>query len=265
MAAEERENGPVLNWEDMQEEWVRCPVCTARVKSDNIEGHLEKVHDEKLEIKGKPKEKSFPYIFLVVAVVVILAIASAGYVFFMNTSDDANDTNTTPDDNQDTGGEWWESYQPRYDVGSGEDDWWIDYPEINPETGSSVEHPQWVLDSLQEKPVVIFTHSEGCAPCVEQQEDIGPIMDEYGAEVRYYDLMADGSDLKAFDVFDSYDSNGGQSYIPLTAVVTLEEHNGDVEVVWHSTEGATGEDWIRDYMKDAIYYHQMNLEAWGGT
>ncbi|MFO7990933.1 MAG: thioredoxin family protein [Thermoplasmata archaeon] len=276
MTAEERnkDKGFVLDREDLQKEWVKCPVCEARVKSDNVEDHMYRVHGEKLKVEGKPIEKKFPYALLIVVVVIIVVIGSTGYAFYVNELNDTDDMNTESDsssgqqendDNQDTSGDWLESYEPRYDVGSGQDDWWINYPEINPEAGSSVEHLQWVLNDLKNKPVVIFAHSEGCAPCVQQQEDIEPVLDEYGSEVVYYNLMADGSDPKANEAYESYDPNGPPPYIPLTVMVTLEEHDGQVQVVWHSNEGATGQDWIRDYMKDAIYYHQLNSEEWGGA
>ncbi len=267
-ASSDEEKDTVLPWEDMQDEWVRCPVCDARVKSKNIEDHVSRVHDEKLKVEGKPKEKGFPHALLIVIVVCILVIASTGYFFYMNEmkDDDTNTVSDNNDDQQDRGDNWLNTYQPQYDLGSGEENWWIDNPEIHPEPGSSVDHPQYVLDSLKNKPVVIFAHSEDCAPCIQQQEDIEPVLDEYGAEVVYYDLMADGSDPKAMEAYDAYDSNGDPAYIPLTSMVTLvEDNNGDVQVTWHSTEGATGEQWIRDYMKDAIYYHENNVQGWSGV
>lgn len=265
---------PVLHWEDMQDEWVKCPVCDARLKSENVEDHVSRVHNEKLKVEGKPKEKKFPHALLILVVVCILVIASTGFVFYMNEMKD-DDTNTISgnddyqqdtSDDQDSGNNWLNTYQPKYDLGAGQEDWWIDNPEIHPVSGSSVDHLRWVLDSLENKPVVIFAHSDDCAPCIQQQKDIEPIIDEYGAEVAYYDLLTDGTEPKAFEAYEAYDPNGDPPYIPLTAMVTLvEDNNGDVRITWHSTEGATGGEWIRDYMKDAIYYHENNIQGWSGV
>ncbi len=258
---------PILHWDDLQDEWVKCPVCDARLKSENAEDHVRRIHHEKLKIEGKPKEKGFPHALMILAVACILVIASTGYVFYMNEmkNDDTDIVSDTSDD-QDNGESWLDTYQPRYDLGTRGDDWWIDNPEIHPEYGSSVDHLQWVLDSLKNKPVVIFAHSDDCAPCIQQQQDIEPIIDEYGLEVVYYDLLTDGTEPKAFEAYEAYDPNGDPPYIPLTAMVTLvEDNNGDVRIAWHSTEGATGEQWIRDYMKDAIYYHENNIQEWNGV
>jgi ABC-type sugar transport system substrate-binding protein len=53
----------------------------------------------------------------------------------------------------------WDSYSPAHAVGSGDDDWWTAYPDQHEASGSAVEHPDWVLDALKEKPVLILIHS----------------------------------------------------------------------------------------------------------
>jgi len=40
---------------------------------------------------------------------------------------------------------------PVHSVGSGVDDFWITFPEINPKAGQPVSHLSWVLDALKTK------------------------------------------------------------------------------------------------------------------
>ena len=52
-------------------------------------------------------------------------------------------------------------------------------------------------------------------------------------------------------------------YVPLTVVVTLAPNSeGSVEPVWHSTEDVTGEDWIKNYVEDALGQYSENSAAW---
>jgi len=153
-----------------------------------------------------------------------------------------------------------------YSVGSGPDDWWTVYPEQHPNAGSEVNHPQWVLDDLKEKPILILDHSAGkCKACVDQEAYVDAVLDDYGDDVAYENLISGGSDLKAEELFDIYDPNGGKSYIPLTIVLTLvEDSDGNVVVGWHSMEDAAGgEEMVRSRVEDAIDYHEKNVEEWG--
>ena len=43
----------------------------------------------------------------------------------------------------------WNSYSPEHAVGSGDDDWWTAYPDQHENSGSAVEHPDWVLRCSQ--------------------------------------------------------------------------------------------------------------------
>ncbi len=121
----------------------------------------------------------------------------------------------------------------------------------------------WVLAALVNKTIVILVHSDRCDPCIQQDEDMEEVLEEYGEEVEYYDIMSDGSDDRANDSFESYDPNNEQNYIPLTVMVSLiKDEDGDIKILWHSAEGATGKEWISDYMKDGIYYYYQNSEEW---
>lgn len=143
-------------------------------------------------------------------------------------------------------------------VGSGSDDWWTAYPAQSSAAASEVEHPQWVLDALESKPVVIYVH-KGCGYCKPQTEAMAEVVSTYGDQFTYYDIAAGGSDSKAEEAIKAYDPNGGVSYVPLTAILTLApDSNGKVQVVWHSTEEVTGKAWIEEYVKDAVSCHKEN-------
>jgi hypothetical protein len=148
---------------------------------------------------------------------------------------------------------------PFYNAGTGSSDWWISYPSQHPASGTGVNHPDCSKNPLKSKPVVIFAHSEGCAPCVQQGDDLDTVLNEIGREkVTFLDMLS-GEDSCVNTVFGSYDPNGTPSYIPLTVIVTLiKDNSGIVQMAWHSNEGATGDDWLRAYIKDAIYYHDLN-------
>jgi len=143
-------------------------------------------------------------------------------------------------------------------VGSGADDFWINYPSDHPRSGQLVSHPQWILDALENKPVVIVAHSEGCSPCIMQQSAMETVREEYGDQATYFDLLTDGSDARALDVFNSYYPRAGSWYIPLTVILTnVEDNEGSTHVGWHSTVGATGAEWITGYVEDAINYYMQ--------
>jgi hypothetical protein len=146
-------------------------------------------------------------------------------------------------------------------VGSGADDWWISYPVKSTAAGTEVNHSSWVLDALKEKPVVIYVHMD-CTTCKPQTEALDAIVKELGKNFTYFDLAGDGSEAMANDAV-VYDPDGGVAYVPLTVILTLApDSEGKVQVVWHSTEEATGKDWIRDYAQDAIYYYEENSGSW---
>lgn len=148
-----------------------------------------------------------------------------------------------------------------YSVGSGPDDWWISYPDQSPASGSDVNHPDWVLDALEDKPVLIYAHLE-CDYCIPQTDAVNEIIDEYGDDIEFYEILGDGSDERIGETLAVYDPNGGTSNVPLTVIVTLAAgEDGEVEVAWHSTEEVTGKEWIQGYVEDSIDYHEENVES----
>lgn len=147
-------------------------------------------------------------------------------------------------------------------VGTRSYDWWAAYPAQSSAAASEVEHPQWVLDALESKPVVIYVH-KGCSYCRPQTEAMAEVVSKYGDQFVYYDISAGGSDSKTEEAIRTYDPDGGVSYVPLTAIVTLApDSKGKVQVIWHSTEEVTGMAWIGEYVQDAVSYHNENSGNW---
>jgi len=188
---------------------------------------------------------------LALIVLAIVAVSATAYYLATLPSDDGG--NPTPPN-----GDWLASYSPANGLGTAEADWWTVLPEINPSSGQAVAHPAWVTDLLEDGPLIILTHSTGCAPCIAQGNDVRTVMDVHGPRITYLDLLSDGTDQRAYDTFDAYDANGGQSYIPLTIVLSKMRTSDGTKIVWHATEGATGAAWIESYVKDAIYYHSRD-------
>jgi hypothetical protein len=221
-----------------------------------VKRNRDKSIEKGSEKGGHKGVKNFiPLIFLLFSVIIILG---AGIYFLIAENDDDGGSDIeVPDEG------WITNYSPQERRGSSDEDWWTSQPNQNPSSGIIPEHPSWVIDKLRKGPVLILTHSEGCMPCITQQEDIAKLLKVYGKEIQFVDLLS-GSDQEASQTFDLYDPNGSPNYIPLSIVITLiEDGNGDVRVAWHSAEGATGSQWLTKYVKDAIYYHDKNIGDWG--
>jgi len=238
-----------------ESEWDSCPECGQMLKAQNLTSHIARVHEYKVLRRRRPSRQKKKVMTIVALLVISIILGSSVYILKDHKSSD--DTPRPFDAN------WLEGYKPKYSFGSEEDAWWIWHPEQHPDAGTTVNHTEWVLDSLEEKPVVILDHSNNCQPCIQQEKDIYKVLEQLGENITYFNLLSGGSDERANETFDVYDPNEGQSYIPLTVVITLiQDTNNNVRVGWHSIEDATGKDWIEDYMKDAIYYHKINVENW---
>ena len=149
-----------------------------------------------------------------------------------------------------------------YSVGSGNDDWWTTYPEQSTGAGGEVSHPSWVLDALKSNPVLIYVH-KSCDYCVPQTEAIQNITEEFDGKITIFEIGAEGDDSRSEEALQAYDPNGGKTYVPLTVVLTLAlDSENEVLPVWHSTDEVTGDDWIRNYVEDAISQHDENSADW---
>ena len=157
----------------------------------------------------------------------------------------------------------WNSYKPVHALGSGENDWWTTFPDQHSNAGSFVKHPTLVLDTLQEKPVFMLVHTSYCKDCVAQIANINKVLDSYRNDLKYDDILGEGSGLKeATDLLTVY-SPIGIPHVPTTIFITLiKGSDGKVDVAWHSVEGLMSEDQIKAYVKDSIYYYQQNIAAW---
>ena len=236
-------------------EWIKRPKCQEDLKSRNLEHHPENRHRTKMYMKGHGRTAIIPVIG--VLIVIVILVAGCVYLFFEDEkkNEDNGHINTPPEG-------WLDDYSPKEGIGTSEDDWWISYPDQNPNRGEMPAHPSWVMEKLQEGPLLILDHSDGCMPCIQQQEDVDSIIYDYGEDIQLLDLLS-GSDPEASEAFPVYDANGSPNYIPLTILITLvEDSSGNVRVGWHSTEGATGYDWLSNYVRDAIYYHHHNVAGW---
>jgi hypothetical protein len=159
----------------------------------------------------------------------------------------------------------WTSYSPAHAVGSGDDDWWTTYPDQNENSGKAVEHLDWVMNDLKEKPVLILIHSSNCVPCLTQTPRIKAAVNSFSGDIDFYDILGEGSSLQqAIDILDIYDPYGrGKPVVPTTIFITLAKGpDGKVGAVWHSEIDAMSEGRIDSYVKDAIYYYKQNSAAW---
>lgn len=149
-----------------------------------------------------------------------------------------------------------------YSVGTGSDDWWTTYPAQSSAAGENVSNPSWVLDALESKPVLIYVH-KSCDYCVPQTNAVQNITDEYGGQMKIFEIDAEGNDARAEEALQAYDPNGGIMYVPLTVVLTLApDSDGNVVPVWHSTDVVTGDAWIKKYVEDSIDLHDKNSADW---
>jgi hypothetical protein len=78
-------------------------------------------------------------------------------------------TNNNPSDGNEN---WLENYSPVYLVGTGSDNFWINFPVGGPSAGQSVQHLTWITEDLEEKPVVFVLHRTGCGPCTPQADRV---------------------------------------------------------------------------------------------
>jgi len=169
-------------------------------------------------------------------------------------------TSNNTDNNPSNGNEnWLENYTPVYSVSSGENGFWINFP-----SGQSVQHLTWVAESLEEKPVVFVCHRTGCQGCTPQADRVKALMETYGEDVVFYDLDDDYAGTAPADILQKYneafyyDPNGGYNVIATTGVFTLVNDGGEVKIGWHSWEGNVADAEMESWIKDAIYYYNVN-------
>ncbi len=168
---------------------------------------------------------------------------------------------TTNDTNNDSNNEdWLVNYSPVHSVGNGTDDFWVDYPSGNPNSGQSVTHLSWVNDSLEKGCMLFVVHITGCVSCQPQTDRMINLAEKYKEHVVFHDLDVDlgGSvEKRAYDAY-LYDPNGSPGIIALTGVFTLIEQNGSIVYGWHSWEQDVDFKEMEEWVKDGIYYWYEN-------
>lgn len=238
----------------LKNDWTECPSCGERVKSENLGGHVRKVHGLEM-VHGSKKSNLFQLVILVILIVILSSVGI--YVLSRGNSDGGGGSSRGPPEEG-----WIDDYRPMFDTGSGEDDWWIVYPDGHPNWGTYPDHPDWVMERLGRGPILILDHSDNCIPCIKQREDVDSIMVYFRDDIQSIDLLT-GEDERADEAFGVYDPNGPPNYIPLTVLITLvRDVDGGVKIGWHAVEGATGEEWLSEHVKDAIFYHRENIDEW---
>lgn len=148
--------------------------------------------------------------------------------------------------------------KPIYSIGSGDDNWWIEYPDSS-NVSAPVNHLPWILESLEGNPVVILCRSKVCPTCEEQKKRLEKVLENYGNNVTYYDLVAE-DDIRTYDAMEVY---YWAPIVPVTIVLTLVRDADDkIAVGWHTMNSAIEEEIIASYIRDAIFYHQVNSMDW---
>lgn len=143
----------------------------------------------------------------------------------------------------------------RRDLGAGSGDFWTVYPDSHPSSGQTVAHPDWVVDALGQGALLVFAHSEGCYPCV-QQTGICESAYHSHPDLLYFDLLSGTDEPDASEAFAAYDPNDGVHYVPLTIVITKAmDGPGNEVIAWHSWEGVVDLTTLTSWIEDAQSYY----------
>jgi hypothetical protein len=189
---------------------------------------------------------------IIAAMLFMLILMIAGCV---NNNENSNGNPNT--------GNWLDDYTPVHSIGSGDNDFWINFP-----AGQSVQHKTWITESLEEKPVFFVCHRTGCYGCTPQAERVIALGEKYGEDAVFYDLDDDYAGTATADILEKYyegfyyDPNGEPSMIATTGVFTLINDRGEVKIGWHSWEApddmTVSDSDLETWIKDAIYYYHIN-------
>jgi len=176
------------------------------------------------------------------------------------TSDTSNNNSNNPS--------WMNNYTSVHLTGTGSDNLWINFPADSAYSGQRPQHLTWITEDLKEKPVVFVCHRTGCAACTPQADRVKTLREIYGADAIFYDLdyPFEGYGVATEDILNKfyeafyYDPNGGSQIIAFTGVFTNINENGEVKIGWHSWEGNVADAEMETWIKDSIYYYNMNSE-----
>jgi len=194
----------------------------------------------------------------------LLTLLMVGILLFLSgcTSNktDSDNSGNGPDDSN-----WLDNYLPIHGIGNSSDDFWIEFPAGSDNYGQSIEHFDWVSNTIDNNCVLFVVHRTGCDGCKEQGDLVISLAEKYNEDLEFHDIDAvSGATAEIQQMSNEayiYDPNGEPGYIALTGVFTYVEDNGEIKIGWHSwehdVEGSVMESWI----KDAIYYYNMYNEG----
>jgi hypothetical protein len=208
--------------------------------------------------KTQKKPASFSYKTIGILLLVCLIVGGIATINLLG-SNSQNNANAL---------QWLDNYSPAYTLGAGSNNFWITFPPTSPVAGQEVTHLPWIVEDLQEKPVVFVCHRTGCGPCTPQADRVKALRTTYGDAALFYDLdyPFEGYGTATADILDKfynafyYDPNGGDQIIAFTGVFTKINDNGVVKIGWHSWEGNVADMEMESWIKDSIYYYQLNSE-----
>jgi uncharacterized protein YceK len=167
---------------------------------------------------------------------------------------------TTKDSNDNSGNTEPEIYTPVHSIGTRDDQFWIVYPPENPSSGQPVTHLSWVNESLKNSSLVFVVHRTGCTSCQAQADRVITLGRKYQGQAMFLDLdlsLGGATEQQANSAY-LYDPDGPPGYIALTGVFTLVKQNGVLSYGWHSWELNVDETELESWVKDAIYYYDLN-------
>ena len=70
--------------------------------------------------------------------------------------------NNKNSNNTDNTGTWLDDYSPVHIIGTGSNDFWIDFPAGSENSGQTINHLPWIMGSLESNCVVFVVHKTGC-------------------------------------------------------------------------------------------------------
>jgi hypothetical protein len=194
----------------------------------------------------------------------ILILFSVFLILFLSgcTSNNSDNSTENNSDNGSNDSNWLENYTPTHNVGTGEEDFWIGFPESSDYYGQTIQHYSWVTEYIDDNPVLFVVHRTGCLGCKEQGDLVISLAEKYSDYVKFHDIDAVYNAPQNIQQMSSeayyYDPNGEPGYIALTGVFTYVEDDGEIKIGWHSWELDVEDSVMETWIKDAIYYHNIN-------
>jgi hypothetical protein len=191
----------------------------------------------------------------------LLILFMLGILLFF-TGCTSNNTSDDNSDNSDDESNWLENYTPMHSIGTDSDDFWIEFPTDSEYFGKPIEHFDWITDTIENNCVLFVVHRTGCYGCKLQGDLVISLAEKYNEYVEFHDIdavySAPAEIHQMSDEAYLYDPNGEPGYIALTGVFTYVEHNGEIKIGWHSWELDVDDSVMESWIKDAIYYYNMN-------